>query len=53
MNNLDFFFGINVARAVGEYTISCDVECEVPPYHEKMSVEGFTLRVDSGPGFEI
>ena len=30
-----------MAGAVGEYTISCDVECSIPPFHEMMGVSGF------------
>jgi hypothetical protein len=40
-----------MAGTVGEYTISCDAECKIPPYHEKMRVDGFKLGEGIRPGF--
>jgi hypothetical protein len=45
MNNFEIFLK-NVTGAVGEYTISCDAECETPPCHQKMSVKGFKSIID-------
>ena len=40
-----------MAGTFEEYTISCDTDCDTPPYHDKMRVNGFKMGEGIRPGF--